>query len=53
MPRKKSSKYKEPIHIEATPEEVAKSLFHGPPKPRDQWRFLKNVTLEKRPRNRR
>ena len=40
MPRKRRSKYEKPIHIDATPEEVAKSLFNGPPKPKDQWRYL-------------
>ena len=45
---KKRSKYEDSIHIDATPEEVAKSLFHGPSKPRDQWRFLKNVTPGKK-----
>lgn len=38
----------EPIHIEATPEEVSESLFNGPPKPRNQWRFLKNGTPGKK-----
>lgn len=49
-PRKRSSKYEEPIHIEASPEEVAKSLFNGPPKPRGQWRFLKNRNPDKKTR---
>ena len=48
MPRKRSSKYEEPIHIDATPEEVAQSLFRGQPKPRDQWRFLKNGNPDKK-----
>lgn len=48
MPRKRRSKHEDPIHIDATPEEVAKSLFNGPPKPKHQWRFLRNVTSGKK-----
>ena len=37
--RPRPSKYDEPIKIDATPEEVARSLFNG--KPKKEWRFLK------------
>ena len=49
--RKRSSKHEKPIRIQSTPEEVAKSLFNGPPKPRGQWRFLKNVNPDKKTKN--
>ena len=38
---KRESKYDKPIHINATMEEVAQTIFSGKPKPKDQWRFLK------------
>ena len=38
---KRFSKYDKPIHIDATMEEVAQTIFSGKPKPKDQWRFLK------------
>ncbi len=38
---KRVSKYDKPIHIDATMEEVAQTIFSGKPKPKDQWRFLK------------
>ena len=38
---KRESKYDKPIHIDATMEEVAQTIFSGKPKPKDQWRFLK------------
>ena len=38
---KRASKYNKPIHIDATMEEVAQTIFSGKPKPKDQWRFLK------------
>lgn len=39
--RKRSSKYEERVEIDATPQEVARSLFNGKPKPKSEWRFLK------------
>ena len=39
--RKCISKYDKPIKINAPPMAVVKSLFHGKPKPRSQWRYLK------------
>ena len=39
--KKRPSKYEEPIHIEATPEEIAQTVFAGKPKPKDQWEYLK------------
>ena len=38
---KRKSKYEELIHVDATPEEIAQTIFMGKPKPRDQWRYLK------------
>ncbi len=38
---KRSSRYNELIHIDADAQEVVNSLFNGKPKPRDQWRYLK------------
>ena len=38
---KRESKYDKPIHIDATMDEVAQTIFSGKPKPKDQWRFLK------------
>ena len=38
---KRESKYDKPIHIDSTMEEVAQTIFSGKPKPKDQWRFLK------------
>ena len=41
-PRKRrATKHDQPIKINATPEEVARTLFAGKPKPSDQWRYLK------------
>ena len=34
-------KHDERVKIDATPEQVDRSLFSGKPKPRDQWRHLK------------
>ena len=31
------SKYDERVKVDAIPEQVAKSLFSGRPKPRNQW----------------
>lgn len=36
-----TSKYDKPIKIDAPPKAVIKSLFHGKPKPKSQWRYLK------------
>ena len=38
---KRKSKYEELIHVDATPEEIAQTIFIGKPKPKDQWRYLK------------
>ena len=43
---KRESKYDKPIHIDATMEEVAQAIFSGKPKPKDQWRFLKEHKRE-------
>lgn len=42
MPRRKPrpTKYDDRVKIDATPEQVAKSLFSGRPKPRRDWRYL-------------
>lgn len=41
-PRKpRKSKHDEPIKIDASPEAVARSLFHG--KPKKEWRFMKKA----------
>lgn len=37
----RTSKYDKPIKINASPKAVVKSLFHGKPKPKSQWRYLK------------
>ena len=37
--RKRASKYDELIKIDASPEDVVKSLFNG--KPKKNWRYLK------------
>ena len=39
--RPHSGKYNEQIHIDATPEQVARSLFRGKPKPKGEWRYLR------------
>ena len=39
---KRKSKYEGLIHVDATPEEIAQTIFMGKPKPRDQWRYLKH-----------
>ena len=42
-PRKRrATKHDQPIRIDATPQQVARSLFRGKPKPRGQWRYLKD-----------
>ncbi len=38
---KRKSKYEELIHVDATPEEIAQTIFMRKPKPKDQWRYLK------------
>ena len=43
--RPRSSKYDEPIKIDATPEEVARSLFNG--KLKKEWRFMKEQSAKK------
>ncbi len=37
---KRGSKYDEPIHIDAHPRDVIRSLFTGKPKPKAQWKFV-------------
>ena len=39
----RKSKYDDPIKINASPKAVIQSLFSGKPKPRSQWRYLKNA----------
>ena len=39
--RPPSDKYNELIHIDATPEQVARSMFGGKPKPKGEWRYLR------------
>ena len=39
--RPSSGKYEEKIHIDATPEQVARSMFGGKPKPKGEWRYLR------------
>ena len=39
--RPSSGKYEEKIHIDATPEQVARSLFRGKPKPKSEWRYMR------------
>ena len=39
-PRRKS-KYDDPIRTDATPEELAQSIFWRKPKPKKDWRYLK------------
>ena len=46
MGNTKKSKHEEPIHIEAAPLDVARSLFNGKPKPRRKWLYLKKDTAE-------
>ena len=42
-PRKwRAAKHDQTIKIDATPEQVARSLFIGKPKPRGQWLYLKD-----------
>ena len=36
------TKHADRVKIDATPEQVAKSLFAGKPKPRQQWRYLRD-----------
>ena len=38
---KRKSKYEKLIRVDATPEEIAQTIFMGKPKPKDQWRYLK------------
>ena len=44
-PRKRGrptgGKYDEKVHIDAVPEEVARSMFGGKPKPKGEWRYLR------------
>ena len=39
--RPSSGKYEEKIHIDATPAQVARSMFGGKPKPKGEWRYLR------------
>ena len=39
--RKSPRPNEELFNIPASPEEVARSLFRGKPKPKGQWRYLK------------
>lgn len=34
------TKLDDPVKIDAAPEQVARSLFSGKPKPRHQWHYL-------------
>ena len=40
--KKRKSKHDEPMRIKTTPEKLAASLFNGPPKSVDQWKYLKS-----------
>ena len=40
--RPTSPKYEERVHIGASPRDVAKAIMRGPPKPKEQWRYLKD-----------
>ena len=47
-PRKpRPTKHADRVKIAATPEQVARSLFSGKPKPRDQWRYLQDAQQPK------
>ena len=37
------TKHDDRVKSQATPEEVAQSLFSGKPKPRKQWRYLQDT----------
>ena len=41
------SKHDDRVKIQATPEQVAKSLFSGKPKPRKEWRYLRGTLRAK------
>ena len=47
-PRKRrATKHAQTIRIDATPEQVARSLFSGKPKPADRWRYLQDARQPK------
>ena len=47
-PRKRrATKHDQPIKIDATPEQVARSLFRGRPKPADRWRYIQDAQQPK------
>ena len=39
--RPPGGKYEEAVHIDASPSDVARSMFSGKPKPNGQWRYLR------------
>ena len=39
--RPPGGKYEEAVHIDASPSDVARSMFIGKPKPKGEWRYLK------------
>ncbi len=41
--RPTSPKHEERVHIDASPRDVAKAIMRSPPKPKEQWRYLKGA----------
>ena len=37
--RPTGGKYEEAVHIDASPSDVARSMFGGKPKPKGEWRY--------------
>ena len=47
-PRKwRATKHDRPIKIDATPQQVARSLFRGKPKPARRWRYIQDAQQPK------
>ena len=44
---RRATKHDQTIKIDATPEQVARSLFSGKPKPASRWRYLRDARQPK------
>ena len=40
--RPENPKYQETVHIDASPKDVTKAIMQKPPKPENEWRYLRN-----------
>ena len=45
--RPENPKYQDPVHIDASPKDVARAIMRKSPKPEREWRYLKDRHQEK------